>query len=401
MNGPIKFVAPLVAALAVAACNGGGPSNLPSAPSSAAAETHSIPQWQSTHSAVAACPGDRWHGLMQCDALTLSGKGGGMQPDVSGLGPADFQARYDLPSGSKGTGQIVAIVDAYDNPNIASDLAVYRSNFGLPVANFTKYNQTGQTSNYPAGNAGWGTEENLDVDMASASCPNCTLYLIEANSNSFSDLNAAEKEAVTLGATIITNSWGGGGGGSDSAFKSPGVVYLASAGDGGYGMQDPADFTDVVSIGGTVLQKSGSSYTEMVWRDSGGGCSVVTKPSWQHDPSCSKRTGNEISAVAFGVAEYDTYGQHGWIEEGGTSVSSPLLAGVFALAANQATHTSGKPFWTLKKKKLKKDFNLITSGTNGCPGSITGSYLCTAGTGQFGQYSGPAGWGTPKGIGAF
>jgi subtilase family serine protease len=398
----MKLVAPLVAALAIAACNGGGPSNLPSAPGSAAAQTHSIPQWQATHSAVAACPGDRWHGLMQCDALTLTGKGGGMQPNVSGLGPPDFQARYQLPSGTKGMGQTVAIVDAYDNPNVASDLAVYRSNYGLPTVNFTKYNQNGQIGNYPQGNTNWGFEEDLDVDMVSASCPNCAIYLIEANSNSFSDLNTAEKEAVTLGATIITNSWGGGGGGSDSAFKSPGVVYLASSGDSGYGEQDPADFTDVVSIGGTVLQKSGSSYTEMVWRDTGGGCSVIVKPSWQHDPSCSKRTGNDISAVAFGVAVYDTYGGHGWTEAGGTSVSSPLLAGVYALAANQATHTSGKPFWGLSKKKLKKGFNKITSGSDGCPGSIAGSYLCTAGTGQYGAfYSGPAGFGTPKGISAF
>ena len=400
MNGTMKLVAPLVAALAIAACNGGGPTALPNGTSSAPSETHRIPQWQATNSAVAACPGDRWHGKFQCDALTLVGAG--IRPDVSGLGPADFQARYHLPSSTKGSGQIVAIVDAYDNPNVASDLAVYRSNYGLPTANFTKYNQTGQTSNYPQGNAGWGTEIDLDVDMVSASCPNCTIYLIEANSNSSSDLYAAEKEAVTLGAKVISNSWGGGGGGgSGNAFNTAGIVYLASSGDGGYGEQDPADYQNVLSIGGTVLQKSGSGYTEMVWRDSGGGCSVVSKPSWQHDPSCAKRTGNDISAVAFGVAEYDTYGQHGWIEEGGTSVSSPLLAGVYGLAANYAKHTSGKPIWTLKKKKLKKDFNIITNGTNGCPGSITGSYLCTAGTNQFGQYSGPAGWGTPYGIGAF
>ncbi len=334
---------------------------------------------------------------MQCDTLVY--RAGGMKPDVAGLGPADFQKRYNLPSSTKGSGQIVAIVDAYDNPNVASDLGVYRSNFGLGTANFTKYNQNGQTSNYPQGNQGWGVEIDLDVQMVSASCPNCTIYLIEANSNSTNDLYTAEKEAVTLGAKVISNSWGGGGGGgSGNAFNSSGVVYLASSGDGGYGMQDPADYQNVVSIGGTVLIKNGNSYTENIWRGSGGGCSVVSKPSWQNDPSCTKRTGNDISAVAAGVAVYDTYGNGGWGTVGGTSVSSPLLAGVYGLAGNASSHTSGKPFWTLKKKKLKKSIHAITSGNDGTCG---GSYLCTAGTNQFGQYSGPGGWGTPNGIGAF
>ena len=235
--------------------------------------------------------------------------------------------------------------------------------------------------------------------MVAATCPKCTIYLIEANSNNTNDLYTAEKEAVTLGAKVVTNSWGGGGGGgSGNAFNTAGIVYLASSGDSGNGMQDPADYTTVVSVGGTVMQKSGSTYTETVWHGSGGGCSVVSKPSWQHDPGCSKRTGNEVSAVAWNVAVYDTYGYSGWGTVGGTSVSSPLLAGVFGLAGNAATRQGGKPFWTLKKKKLKKSLHAITSGNNGTCG---GSYLCTAGTGQFGTYSGPAGWGTPNGIGAF
>ena len=100
----------------------------------------------------------------------------------TGLHPADFQAAYDLPA-TKGGGQIVAIVDAFDNPNIASDLKTYRSEFGLPAANFTKYNQKGQKKHYPSPDANWGLEEDLDVEMVSASCPKCTIYLIEANSD--------------------------------------------------------------------------------------------------------------------------------------------------------------------------------------------------------------------------
>jgi subtilase family serine protease len=396
----MKLVAPVVAALAVAACSG-APSTIPGAPGSASAENQSIAQWQVAHSAVAACPGDRWHGLMQCDALVMGAKSG-MQPNVLGLAPTDFQTAYNLPSATKGKGQTVFIVDAFDNPDVASDVVTYRTEFDLGKVKFKKYNQDGQQSNYPSPNQNWGFEIDLDVQMVSAGCPKCAIDLIEANSNSTSDLFTAEKEAVKLGAHIITNSWGGGGGSaSDGAFDAAGVTYLASAGDGGYGMQDPADYQTVVSVGGTNLTKQGSSYIESVWRLTGGGCSVVSKPSWQHDPSCTKRTGNDVSAVAVNVAEYDSYGYGGWREASGTSVSSPLLASVFALAGNAAKRQSGKPFWTLSKKQLKKDLHYISSGGDGCPGSITGSYLCTAGTNQFGTYSGPAGWGTPNGVGAF
>ena len=98
-------------------------------------------------------------------------------------------------------------MDAYDNPNVAKDLAKYRSHFGLPKAKFYKYNQDGQQSNYPKGDAGWGVEIDLDVDMVSASCPNCTIYLVEANSNDTSDTETAETEAVKLGAHITSNSF--------------------------------------------------------------------------------------------------------------------------------------------------------------------------------------------------
>jgi subtilase family serine protease len=345
-----------------------------------------------------ACPGARTAGQMQCDAIVE--RDGVVGPDVAGWQPLDFQARYNLPI-TKGSGQIVAIVDAYDNPNVASDLSAYRSEFGLGTPNFYKYNQTGQQSNYPQGNTGWGVEIDLDVEMVSAACPLCTIYLIEANDNYTNNLYAAEKEAVKLGATIVSNSWGGGGGYSTGgAFNAKGVTYLASAGDGGYGMQDPADYQTVVSVGGTVLSRSGSSYNEAVWPDSGAGCSVVTKPSWQHDPKCNKRTGNDTSAVAAGVAVYDTYGEHGWGTVGGTSVSSPMVAGMYALAGNSTSQTGGKNIWTQKKKKRNKHFHNITSGSVvHCPASLQGTYLCTAGTKQYGRYSGPDGWGTPNGVG--
>src|SRR6201999_2460811 len=122
---------------------------------------------------------------------------------VSGYGPADLDSAYKLPT-NLGAGQTVAIVDAYDDPNAASDLATYRSQFGLPACTtangcFRKINQNGQTSPMPTGDTGWAGEISLDLDMVSAICPNCSITLIEANDAS-DNLFTAVKEATTLGA---------------------------------------------------------------------------------------------------------------------------------------------------------------------------------------------------------
>ncbi|MBV8530854.1 MAG: peptidase S8 [Candidatus Eremiobacteraeota bacterium] len=396
MNGPIKLAVPLLAALAIAACNAGGTSTMPGAPGQSSAQANHVPQWEATHAARRACGEAVRPGYARCDALIINDRA--IRPDVAGWGPIDFQTRYNLPSGTNGAGQIVAIVDAYDNPNAASDLSTYRTNFGLGTANFTKYNQNGQTSGYPSGDRNWGLEEDLDIQMVSAVCPKCTIYLIEANGADQSDLQTAEKTAVTLGAHIVSNSWGCFGSNNcvdSSDFDTPGVVYLASAGDSGYGTQGPAALASVVSVGGTVMSKSGSTYSETTWNGTGAGCATgITKPSWQHDSGCTYRTMNDIAAVAWQAAEYDSYGYGGWITVGGTSVASPMMGGVFGLAGNASSLDAGKKFWTLKKRKRKKELHDITTGSDG---SCGGSYLCTAGVG----YDGPTGWGTPNGIKAF
>ncbi len=337
--------------------------------------------------------------LAQCDLLV---ERTGATPLVAGWTATDIQAAYRLPSTEKGNGQIVAIVDAYDNPKVASDLAAYRAYFGFPKAHFAKYNQDGEKGHYPQHAKGWGQEIDLDVEMVSAVCPSCTIYLIEATKNIPTDLYAAEQTAVKLGATIVSNSWGGGGGfPSGGAFDSPGVTYVASAGDNGYGAQDPADYDDVVAVGGTVLSKQSGSYGETVWEDTGGGCSSEKKPLWQYDRRCKFRTGNDVSAVASNVAFYDTYGLDGWSTADGTSVSAPIIAGVFALAGDAAKQTGGRKIWRLRKSR-RQDLHYISSGQiAGCPTRLQGTYLCTAGTNQLRTYSAPAGWGTPNGIGAF
>ena len=359
---------------------------------------------------IAACP-DRRPGVAQCMALILEGRpdpDGGSGPN-GGFAPADLKAAYNLPSSSAGSGQIVAIVDAHDNPNAASDLAAYRSYFGLPPANFAKYNQEGQQGNYPKADSGWGVEIDLDVEMVSAACPNCTVYLVEAKDGN--SLGTAEREAVKLGAHIVSNSWTWSPS-SESDFDTPGIVYLAAAGDRGYGASQPMEFESVVSVGGTHLVKGGGKrgWSESVWGGGGFGpfnigtgaaCSSAQKPSWQHDPGCPGRTANDVAAVAdpvTGVAIYDTYGGYsGWLTTGGTSVATPLIASVFALAGNATSQDAGKTFWERQHENFN-DLNPVLRGSNGF---CTPAYFCTDGTHEYKKYGGPTGWGTPNGIGAF
>jgi subtilase family serine protease len=354
--------------------------------------------WQSPRVAHTACPTAR-STYARCLALVVEEK---IHANVVGWQPADFQARYNLPSSSKGTGQIVAIVDAYDNPNVASDLNEYRSEFGLGAADFTKYNQDGEQGNYPGGSTGWGVEIDLDVEMVSATCPKCTIYLIEANSAAGDDLQAAETEAAKLGAHVISNSWICYGSIScvePGYFDRPHILYVAAAGNAGYDDPSaPQAFASVVSVGGTVMSKNGSQYSEAAWANDNSGCAEgVAKPKWQHDPDCSYRTYNDMGAVAWDVAGYDTYGYGGWLTAGGTSIAASLIAGVYGLAGNARKQHAAEKLWTLNKKQLAKDLHAIGSGSDGA----CKSYLCQDGTGQYGQYGGPTGWGTPNGVGAF
>ena len=323
-------------------------------------------------------------------------------PPASALGPGKFHSAYGLPTTAPTT-QTIGIVDAYDDPNIASDLATFDSYYGLAAPpSFRKVNQTGGTS-YPAANSGWSLEIALDVEIAHAMCQNCNILLVEASSNSFANLGAAENEAVSLGATVISNSWGGSEYSSETSdeasyFHHPGVPITVSAGDNGYGVEFPAASQYVTAVGGTTLTVNGDgSYGgEKVWSGTGSGCSrYEPKPSWQADPSCSKRTVADVSADAdpnTGAAVYDSVsysGQTGWFQVGGTSLASPLIAAVYALAGNPSGVVYGSAPYAASAGQLHD----VTSGSNGS----CGSYLCTAATG----YDGPTGVGTPNGVGAF
>ena len=352
------------------------------------------------------CPGAAAFGDANCHSLVRVDETG--EPFAtggpSGYGPADLLAAYKL-SSSGGAGQTIAIVDAFDDPKAESDLAVYRSQFGLPACTtangcFRKINQNGGTS-YPRGNTGWAEEISLDLDMASAICPNCNILLVEATSNSFANLAAAVDQAAAQGATVISNSYGGGeysGEVSDQEhFNHPGVAITVSSGDGGYGVEFPAASQYVTAVGGTTLRRDGSArgFSETVWGGAGSGCSAfISKPSWQTDALCSSRTVADVSAVAdpnTGVAVYDTYRLHpgGWLVFGGTSVSAPIIGGVYALAGNASSITYG----SFSYSHTGSLFDVV-SGSNGSCGS---TYLCTGKSG----YDGPTGNGTPNGTGAF
>jgi hypothetical protein len=326
---------------------------------------------------------------------------------------ADLQHAYRLPSALLGARQTIAVVDAYDDPNAASDLAAYRAANNLPActADFpclSKVNQTGGSTPPPADpTGGWELEESLDLDMASAICPNCRIVLVEADDNSDTNLFAAEDEAATLGANVISNSWGepeySGEAAAGTHFDHPGTVIVASSGDSGFGVMMPAALPTVVSAGGTALYPDSSrrGWTDAAWPGAGSGCSAfVAKPSWQHDQMCAKRTVADVSAVAdpaTPVAVYDTDGFPGWVAVGGTSVASPLIAGVYALAGNTGSITPGAYLYAHRSDLVDVTGDAMFDGVPGPDGLCGGEYLCTAVKG----YDGPTGNGTPNGIGAF
>jgi subtilase family serine protease len=359
-----------------------------------------------------------------CHAVVRSDSGIGRSPQgrpgstatsVSGYGPTQLQGAYALSGGTSGL--TVAIVDAYDDPNLESDLGVYRSYFGLPpctTANgcFRKVNQNGVQGSYPKSNGGWAQEESLDVDMVSANCPACKILVVEANSTSFANLGAAVNEAANLGASAISNSYGGSESSGEAStmtsyYTHPGILITASSGDSGYGVEQPAAFNTVAATGGTSLTLSGTArVSETVWSGAGSGCSQYIGPQpWQTNlglPGCSNRIVADVSYDAdpnTGVAVYDSFtyrGASGWLVFGGTSVASPAIAAIYTRAGGSQLTSSYPVSYTYAKKAYGTNLFDVTSGTNTSAG-CSPTYLCTGSPG----YDGPTGLGTPIGLGAF
>jgi subtilase family serine protease len=327
----------------------------------------------------------------------------GRSASPAGYHPEDIRGAYG--DSAQGTGAI-AIVDAYNYATALADFNVFAKQFGLPQETSTSATSSSNkvlqvvyaSGSKPSNDSGWAEEEALDIEWAHAMAPNAKIYLVEAANNSFSALAQAVRTAVSLsGVKQVSMSWGGsefGGEASfDSAFNSKTVTYFASAGDQGGVPEYPAESPDVVAVGGTSLKVTNQQYVaEAAWSGSGGGPSAYEPmPLFQRSVktvTSKHRIGPDIAAVAdpsTGVAVYDStpyYGYVGWMVFGGTSVASPVCAGL--ANAGAANRGAGELTWIYTSPAK---FNDITSGS-------AGGYSATVG------WDYVTGWGSPKTTGS-
>jgi subtilase family serine protease len=352
-------------------------------------------------------------GEANCHAIKLIDTNGqAVSPDTASPAagakkPADIQSAYKLTGLSSG-GRTVAIVDAYGYPNAERDLGIYRSQFGLSACTRSNgclriIDQNGGT-NLPRTNVGWAQEQALDLDAVSATCADCKILLVQAKSASFADLGTAVNTAAKqAGVVAISNSYGG----SDAPdatygkyYNHSGIAVTASTGDNGYqGGSYPASSSYVTAVGGTSLnQATGTArgWTESAWSGAGSGCSTYNPAIPAAAPfntGCGKRAMADVSAVAdpqTGLAVYapTSASNSTWAQYGGTSLSSPIIAAVYALSGNTTGYANAIPY-----AHTSSLFD-VTSGSNGsCPTT----QWCKARTG----WDGPTGLGTPNGVGAF
>ncbi len=364
------------------------------------------------------CTMTKKQGLASCSAHVLTDAKGHflVSQSPAGFSPNDLKTAYNLPGRASGN-PIVAIVDSYDDPTIKNDLDVFSKQFGLPMLPacksnvakssapcFAKLNQRGSSA-LPKANGGWSVEIALDVETVHGICQNCSILLVEATSPNMKNLMMSVDTAVKNGAAAVSNSYGGpefsGEAAFDSHFNHPGVAFTVSSGDSGYGVEYPAASPYVTAVGGTSLYlgNGGKYKNEDAWSGAGSGCSQFeAKPSWQTDVKCGGRTVADVSAVAdpaTGVAIYTTTsskGQKGWFTVGGTSLSSPLLAAVYALSGNLPANANANSLpYNLGSRSNLHD---VVGGSNG---DCSPAYLCAGKT----KYDGPTGLGSPNGTGAF
>jgi subtilase family serine protease len=305
-----------------------------------------------------------------------------------------------------GSGQTIAIVDAYNDPTIASDLQAFDATYGLaPPPSFQVVNQNGGSS-LPASDTGWDLEISLDVEWAHAMAPGANIVLVEANSNQYSDLMAAVNYARNQPAvSVVSMSWGGGEWsnetGYDSYFTTPaghqGITFVASSGDGGSANapEFPSVSPNVLAVGGTLLTTdvSGNYQGETAWSGSGGGISTVeAQPYYQQGVVTQSATMRTVPDVAYNsgnstatsdYAVYDTSGYSGWIQVYGTSAGAPQWSALVAIA-DQGRALQGEGSLDGASQTLpmlyqlpQSDFHDITSGSNGGYSAGSGYDLVT------------------------
>lgn len=295
----------------------------------------------------------------------------------------------EVPTGGSG---VIVIVDAYDDPSATTDMATFSTEFGLPAPNFlVKYASGTKPAN--ACNSGWEVEESLDIEWAHAMAPNAQIVLMEASSNQNSALFAAVSSANAYiashgGKGEVSMSWGGaetsGESGADHYFTQPGVVYFAAAGDSP-GVIYPGSSVNVISAGGTQVNRTAGHYTnQTAWVDGGGGISrYEPRPSFQTSVSAivgSKRGTPDLSFDSSGsspVAVYNSSCYKGWLQVFGTSLASPALAGIINNTGTFHANTNAELTAIYNNRSSTVDFTDITSGSCGTHTAGSGYDLCT------------------------
>jgi subtilase family serine protease len=375
------------------------------------------------HHSKRACKRSTSHAYPACYARILTdalGRKVNPNSTAASYGPAQFHSAYNLPNTVAGK-HTIAIIDANSQPNILADLNTYNAHFGLPATKKCKkakqtnclavLNQFGQTSPLPPPDQNWGVEISLDVEVAHAICQNCRINLYEAPL-SFAGLETAvNTAAATKRVVAISNSYGSTGydctAAQEPGYNHPKIAITVSTDDDGFSISCPATQSTVVAVGGTTLNLTGGGAysSESVWAGGGSGCSTVntaqsfqtTATNWAAIGCGTKRGAADVSADAdpnTGAVIYDSFGFGGFGVVGGTSLSSPLIAGVYALANNVAN-------WNYPAQSAYASpgsLHDVTTGSNGSGGTCTAHPLqCHAGAG----YDLPTGIGTPNGLGGF
>ena len=337
-------------------------------------------------------------GFSRCLSIARNDAFANTFPNEAGYDPSDLQSAYKLPSATAGAGQMVGVIDAFDDPTAESDLQTYRSHFGLPACStangcFEKVNQRGDPQPLPPQDNGWAAEISLDLDMVSAICPNCHILLVEADDSAAADLGKSVDTAARLGANVISTGYGSSENGSrvyEKHYRHPGHMITASIGDGGFGPSFPGTSPDVTAVGGTTLNRANNrrGWTESMWSGADPECSAVyAKPAWQGATGCAMRASGDVGAVADPNTGVAVVFQGRFVVFGGTSVSSPIIAGVYALAGNAGALHFGEHSY----HHLQDLFTVHAGANESCRRACRDSR----------GFNGSTGNGTPDGVGAF
>ena len=339
--------------------------------------------------------------------------------DNGAYSPAFLQSAYNVQTALNtqvaGAGQIVAVVGAFNDPKLISDLAFYRRHYALPacpagtVSANNKgcvvdiVNQRGSTPLTATTNNSWAMEAAIDTDMVSAICPTCQILFVEADTPTMVDLGASVNTAIKLGATVVSNSYGSAEYSGETVianryYSHKSVPVVVAAGEGATTAEFPASAPDVVAVGGTSLAQYSANGErdgyETAWGGTDSGCSKYEpKPAWQHDKGCANRSVADIAAVAnpdTGVWIYDTQGASGSMIAGGTSVAAAIVASLFALAGDTYTASTYPVSYLYQNRRAL--YSVTSGASQGCV-----SYLCDAAHSQIG-YNGLTGLGTPGGT---